>query len=45
MNYLTTEEGMNKFNQSSMVLLKDEDQMYNTIIKNKYGASGVIKDK
>ena len=42
MDYLTTDKGMENFNRASIVLLKDESTLYNTVVKNKYGDSGVI---
>jgi hypothetical protein len=43
MLYLNDEEGMKKFNNASVVLLSNENNMYNTVIKNNYGSSGIIK--
>lgn len=44
-DYLSSEEGMEAFNKASIVLLRDDSELYNTVIKNQYGGSGVIKSK
>ena len=43
MTYLNDNEGMKKFNNASIVLLRNENKMYNTVIKNNYGSSGIIR--
>ena len=45
MDYLSSDEGMRAFNKCSVVLLKDSTGMYNTVIKNSYGDSGIINNK
>lgn len=44
MDYLSTNEGMKKFNKASVVLLKDETKMYDIVIKNDYGKAGTINN-
>lgn len=42
-DYLSSDDGMDAFNQASIVLLKDKTGLYNTVIKNDYGGSGIIR--
>lgn len=42
MDFLNSEEGMEKFQEASIVLLKGDTGFYNTVVKNNYGNSGKI---